>query len=74
MWASLLFAAYALFDVNELAYPAGSGEIGLLFTSGFAHFGLAHLLGNLAFLIVFGGAAEKKLHRGLFLGAAQLVL
>ena len=72
-YAAVLVAMYVLFDAKDLAYVSGSGELGSAFTAGFAHFGLAHLLGNVAFLFVFGSAAEKKLPHWVFLVGVLLL-
>jgi membrane associated rhomboid family serine protease len=66
VYAALLAAAYAAFDVKQLAYAAGSGDLVAALTSAFAHFSPWHLVGNVAFLVVFGIAAEKKLPRWAF--------
>ncbi|MBK7859588.1 MAG: rhomboid family intramembrane serine protease [Archangiaceae bacterium] len=68
-WAAVLVACYAAFDAKDLALVAGSDDVLAAFTSAFAHFGLWHLLGNLAFLIVFGTAAEKKLPRWAYVSS-----
>lgn len=72
-YAALLVALYLLFDAKDLAYVSGSSELGAAFTSGFAHFSLVHLIGNVAFLFVFGSAAEKKLPHWLFLTGIALL-
>lgn len=72
-YAALIVALYFLVDVKDLAYVAGSGDLVAAFTSGFAHFSVSHLIGNAAFLAVFGVAAEKQLPRWAFV-ATVLVL
>lgn len=67
IWAVLLIGFYG-FPQNRdaLAYPAGSGEWLRLLTAPLMHFSLAHLIGNLAFLMVFGRAAETRMSRYMF--------
>ena len=72
-YAGLLVAMYLLFDVNALAYVAGSGALDQALTAGFAHFSLAHLVGNAAFLLVFGSAAEKQLPRWVYVASIALL-
>lgn len=72
-YAAVLVAMYLLFDAKDLGYVSGSGDTASAFTAGFAHFSLAHLIGNAAFLFVFGSAAEKKLPHWLFLTGIVLL-
>jgi membrane associated rhomboid family serine protease len=72
-WALGLCAVYLLTKPEDLAYRAGSRDLVAAVTSGFAHFGIMHLVGNVLFLFVFGAAAERKLPRWAF-AAAMVVL
>lgn len=63
--ASLL-ASQLLLPTDELAYVAGSNDLGRLLTASFTHFGWVHLLGNAAFLVAFGDAVEQKVPRWLY--------
>jgi membrane associated rhomboid family serine protease len=56
----------------EWAWHSHRGFVHLL-TSSFVHFDVLHLLGNLAFLLPFGDAAEQRLRR-VWVLAAFLVL
>ena len=73
LYAAALAATYFAFDADALAYRAGSGDVVGAFTSGFAHFGPWHLLGNVAFLLVFGTAVERRLPRLAFAAALLLL-
>jgi membrane associated rhomboid family serine protease len=70
IYALAICVVYLLVKVDDLAYRAGSGDAMAAFTSGFAHFGPAHLIGNVLFLFVFGAAAEQKLPRWAYAIAA----
>jgi membrane associated rhomboid family serine protease len=70
IYALAICAVYLVTKSEDLAYRAGSGDLVTAFTSGFAHFGVAHLVGNVLFLFVFGAAAEQKLPRWAFALAA----
>jgi len=73
LFAAALALAFFGFEPEELAYTSGSGELLGAFTSGFAHFGKWHLIGNAAFLFVFGTAVERRLPRAPFVAALVLL-
>jgi membrane associated rhomboid family serine protease len=54
-----------IFYVNH--YPGPFPIVLTLFTSMFLHGGVAHLVGNMWFLLVFGRNVECAVHHGLFL-------
>lgn len=59
-----LGAALPFLQVNAMVW---TGALWMLFTSMFLHADLAHLLGNVFFLIIFGLALEEHVSRGLWL-------
>jgi membrane associated rhomboid family serine protease len=73
LYALALCAVYVATNSEALAYKAGSGDVTAAFTSGFAHFGVWHLAGNVLFLFVFGSAAEQKLPRWAYVPAVLLL-
>ncbi len=69
VYAAALGATFFGWEPEQLAYRAGSGDLWQAFTAGFAHFGKWHLFGNVAFLLVFGTAVERRLPRLPFIAA-----
>jgi membrane associated rhomboid family serine protease len=64
------------FDPYRLMYVPGQSPWLTVFTAAFLHFGWLHLVGNLVFLVIFGGAVEDRLgpaaYTVLFLTSAAL--
>ncbi|MBL8956979.1 MAG: rhomboid family intramembrane serine protease [Myxococcaceae bacterium] len=73
LYAAVLVATYFTLSAEALAYTSGSGDVLGALTSGFAHFGRWHLAGNVAFLLVFGTAVERRLPRLAFIAALVLL-
>jgi membrane associated rhomboid family serine protease len=71
LWQGMAFTLALSFVPAELgALLQGSGDIGVLgdmFTAMFLHGGIAHLLGNMLFLWIFGDNVEAALGKGWFL-------
>jgi membrane associated rhomboid family serine protease len=60
------FLSYALIPASLTANPL-SGELLTIFTSMFMHGGLAHLLGNMLYLWIFGDNIEDRMGHGRYL-------
>lgn len=60
-----VISAYAFVPARFFADPAGQWET--IFTSMFLHGGIAHILGNMWFLWIFGDNVEDRMGHGRFL-------
>jgi membrane associated rhomboid family serine protease len=65
-WALAAILTLLFVGAFDAPYRAGSGTVFDAFTATFTHFGWAHLIGNVYFLMVFGDGVEQRLPRPLF--------
>ncbi|UCG51888.1 MAG: rhomboid family intramembrane serine protease, partial [Candidatus Latescibacterota bacterium] len=60
------FAGQVPFDFYRLVYVPGDGNLLAAAAASFLHFGYFHLVGNLAYLLMFGRYVEDRMGPTLF--------